>query len=78
MNWMEKVMVLGAGTMGAGIAQVVAQAGFPVVLFDVEESFVRKGIAAIDKNLTRQVDKGRMPVRAGRLGRKTGSGFYQY
>jgi 3-hydroxybutyryl-CoA dehydrogenase len=47
--------------MGAGIAQVVAQAGFRVVLVDLDESLVRKGIATINKNLTRQVDKGRMP-----------------
>lgn len=53
-------MVLGAGTMGSGIAQVVAQAGFPVVMCDVEERFVKRGLSLIDKNLSRQVEKGKM------------------
>ncbi|RKO67416.1 3-hydroxybutyryl-CoA dehydrogenase [Desulfofundulus salinus] len=57
---MEKVLVLGAGTMGSGIAQVVAQAGFPVVLCDVEDRFVQKGLSLIEKNLARQVEKGKM------------------
>ncbi|NHM25782.1 3-hydroxybutyryl-CoA dehydrogenase [Desulfofundulus sp. TPOSR] len=57
---MEKVLVLGAGTMGSGIAQVVAQAGFPVVLCDVEDRFVQRGLSLIEKNLARQVEKGKM------------------
>lgn len=55
-----KVLVLGAGTMGAGIAQVVAEAGNSVVLRDIDMKFVTKGIAGIDKNLTRAVEKGKM------------------
>lgn len=57
---MEKVLVLGAGTMGSGIAQVVAQAGFSVVLCDVEDHFVQRGLSLIEKNLARQVEKGKM------------------
>ncbi len=57
---MERIMVLGAGTMGSGIAQVVARAGFSVVLGDVEERFVQKGLSNIEKTLKRQVDKGKM------------------
>ncbi len=57
---MEKVLVLGAGTMGSGIAQVVAQAGFSVVLCDVEDRFVQKGLSLIEKNLARQVERGKM------------------
>lgn len=54
----KKIGVMGAGLMGAGIAQVAAQSGFEVNLMDVEERFVQKGIAIIEKNLKRQVDKG--------------------
>ncbi len=56
----KKVMVVGAGQMGGGIAQVCAQAGYPVVMRDIEESFVEKGLGAIAKNLQRSVDKGRI------------------
>ena len=56
----KKIMVVGAGQMGGGIAQVCAQAGCPVVLRDIEDSFVEKGIAVIEKNLQRSVDKGRL------------------
>jgi 3-hydroxybutyryl-CoA dehydrogenase len=53
------VMVVGAGQMGAGIAQVAAQAGLKVYLRDVEQRFVDKGLAGIAKNLGRDVEKGR-------------------
>lgn len=56
----KKIMVVGAGQMGSGIAQVCAQAGFPVVLRDIEEKFVARGIKIIAKNLKRNVEKGRM------------------
>jgi len=56
----QKVGVLGAGQMGHGIAQVAAQAGFHVVLRDVEQRFVDKGLAGIQKNLARQVEKGKL------------------
>ncbi len=45
--------------MGSGIAQVAAQAGFEVLITDVEQRFLEKGIAVITKNLSRDVDKGR-------------------
>ncbi|MBC7345096.1 MAG: 3-hydroxybutyryl-CoA dehydrogenase, partial [Clostridia bacterium] len=57
---MEKVMVVGAGTMGAGIGQVVAQAGFRVVLEDISEDLVRAGRERIKKNLDQLVKKGRL------------------
>ena len=53
-------MVIGAGQMGAGIAQVCAQAGYDVLLNDIEEASYDKGIAVITKNLARNVDKERM------------------
>ncbi len=56
----NKVMVIGAGQMGSGIAQVCAQAGFTVKLNDMKEEFCQKGLAVIAKNLARNVEKGRM------------------
>jgi 3-hydroxybutyryl-CoA dehydrogenase len=56
----KKVCVLGAGIMGSGIAQVAAQAGFPVVMRDIENRFVDKGLAAIRQSLDRIVSKGKM------------------
>jgi 3-hydroxybutyryl-CoA dehydrogenase len=55
-----KALVAGAGQMGAGIAQVAAQAGMQVVLTDVADEFLARGIAAIEKNLGRQVEKGKL------------------
>ncbi|MRX71106.1 3-hydroxybutyryl-CoA dehydrogenase [Bacillus lacus] len=56
----ENVMVIGAGQMGSGIAQVCAQAGYTVVLHDLKPEFTERGMSGIRKNLQRQVDKGRM------------------
>src|SRR6202451_429018 len=55
----EKVGVLGAGLMGHGIAQVAAQAGYEVVLREVDEASLQKGIAKIEKQLARAVEKGK-------------------
>lgn len=56
----QKVMVIGAGQMGSGIAQVCAQAGYEVKLNDREETFFERGFQTISKNLSRNVEKGRM------------------
>ncbi|MEK5531635.1 3-hydroxybutyryl-CoA dehydrogenase [Viridibacillus sp. FSL R5-0468] len=56
----QKIMVIGAGQMGSGIAQVCAQAGFDVKLNDMKEEFFVRGLGTITKNLSRNVDKGRM------------------
>ena len=56
------VGVVGAGTMGNGIAQVAARAGLAVVLQDVADSFVERGMATIDKSLQRDVDKQRLSI----------------
>jgi 3-hydroxybutyryl-CoA dehydrogenase len=53
----ERVSVIGAGTMGAGIAQVCANAGLAVKLVDVKEEFARKGLASIGASLDRLVKK---------------------
>jgi 3-hydroxybutyryl-CoA dehydrogenase len=55
----EKVGVLGAGLMGHGIAQVAAQSGFEVVLREVDEQTLAKGLAKIEKQLARAVEKGK-------------------
>jgi 3-hydroxybutyryl-CoA dehydrogenase len=54
----KKIGVLGAGQMGNGIAQVFAQKGFEVVLFDIAEAQLERGMKTITKNLARQVEKG--------------------
>ncbi|MDR7073884.1 3-hydroxybutyryl-CoA dehydrogenase [Fictibacillus barbaricus] len=56
----QNIMVIGAGQMGSGIAQVCAMAGYDVILHDIKDEFVEKGIGTIQKNLNRQVEKGRM------------------
>ena len=56
----KRIMVIGAGFMGSGIAQVMAAAGYDVVLMDVADGFVRKGMAAIEKNLAGGVAKGKL------------------
>lgn len=57
---MEKIFVLGAGTMGAGIVQAFAQKGYEVIVRDIKDEFVEKGIAGINKNLTKLVTKGKI------------------
>jgi len=54
---MAKVCVIGAGTMGAGIAQAFATQGFDVVLRDIKQEFIDRGLAGIEKNLGRLVSK---------------------
>src|SRR5436189_1233516 len=56
----ESFGVVGAGTMGNGIAQIAARAGFDVVICDVAPEFLARGMSAIDKSLQRDVDKGRL------------------
>lgn len=57
---MKTIMVIGAGQMGSGIAQVAAQAGYEVLLNDIKEEFVARGLKNIEKNLERSVDKGKL------------------
>jgi 3-hydroxybutyryl-CoA dehydrogenase len=56
----KTVAVLGAGTMGNGIAQVFARSGFDVILRDVEERFLQRGMETIGRNLEREVKKGKL------------------
>ncbi|MFJ4349020.1 3-hydroxybutyryl-CoA dehydrogenase [Pseudomonas sp. NPDC089401] len=54
----EQIAVIGAGTMGNGIAQVCAAAGYQVLLVDVSDAALERGVATLSKNLERQVSKG--------------------
>src|SRR5450432_3189501 len=56
----KKVGVLGCGLMGSGIAQVSAQAGYETVVREVEQKFLDKGLAGIDKSLGKFVEKGKL------------------
>ncbi len=55
---MNKIAVIGSGTMGNGIAHVFAQHGFKVSIIDISEDALKKAISTIDKNLSRQLEKG--------------------
>jgi len=56
----KKVGVVGCGIMGSGIAQVSAQSGYEVVISEINEELLNKGLASINSVLTRSVDKGRL------------------
>ncbi|MCC6783532.1 MAG: 3-hydroxyacyl-CoA dehydrogenase family protein [Planctomycetes bacterium] len=70
-NQFGTVAVLGAGTMGAGIAQVCAQAGSRVILYDVEDRYLERGMQTIHDSLDKGVEKGKLtaPQRAATLER---------
>jgi 3-hydroxybutyryl-CoA dehydrogenase len=55
---MKNISIIGSGTMGNGIAHVFAQFGYSVSLIDISEDSLKKGMATIQKNMTRQVEKG--------------------
>ena len=56
----ESIAVLGAGQMGNGITQVAACAGYDVCMIDVDQEYVDRGLAAIEKSLEKLVSKGRI------------------
>lgn len=55
---MKNIAVIGSGTMGNGIAHVFAQYGYPVSMIDISEEALKKAVATIEKNMSRQVEKG--------------------
>lgn len=61
---MKKICVLGAGTMGAGIAQAFAVKGYEVILRDIKDEFVQRGLNGINKSLSKMVEKGKMTEEA--------------
>lgn len=56
----KRIFVVGAGLMGSGIAQVAARSGYEVFLNDIKEEFVTKGFNKIEKDLSKQVEKGKL------------------
>jgi len=56
----ERIAVLGAGQMGNGITQVAAAAGYHVIMIDIEQEYVDKGLATIQRSLAKLVSKERM------------------
>ncbi len=71
----KTIGVVGAGTMGNGIAQVAAQIGCQVVMRDIEDAFVERGMKSIDKFLSRSVEKGKLQAdeKEAIVGRITGT-----
>ncbi len=72
----QNVVVIGAGTMGNGIAHIFAQTGYNVTIVDVSEAAIERGVSTIGKNLDRQVKKGTITeddktATLGRIGRST-------
>jgi 3-hydroxybutyryl-CoA dehydrogenase len=59
----KKIGVIGAGTMGNGIAQVAAQIGCEVVMRDIEDKFVERGMNSIDRFLSKSVEKGKLDAK---------------
>jgi 3-hydroxybutyryl-CoA dehydrogenase len=71
----KTIGVVGAGAMGNGIAQVAAQAGYNVIMRDIEDRFVEGGIKNIDKFLSKSVEKGKMTAdqKSGIMGKIKGT-----
>lgn len=84
----QSVLILGAGFLGSGIAQVCAQAGYRVSLMDVESQAIEKALGTISSSIERLSEKGAVKetrqdvigrmVNSGKLGRKSVEGFYRY
>jgi len=62
LNNVEKVGVVGAGTMGLGIAQISAMAGYQTYIFDVNSEMLKKAITVIERNLDKGIEKGKISV----------------
>lgn len=60
MSTINKIGIIGAGQMGGGIAQVCAQAGIDVILYDLDAEILAKAVAGVEKNLDRQVQKAKL------------------
>jgi 3-hydroxybutyryl-CoA dehydrogenase len=78
MTTIQTIGIIGAGQMGSGIVHVCAQAGYNVCMLDITEDRVKAGLANIDKNMTRQVSKGKLSEadKTAALGRiKTGTDY---
>jgi len=71
----EKITIIGAGTMGHGIAHVAGMAGYTVALYDIQQEFVDRGVAAITANLDKGIERGKTTPeqKAATLGNITGT-----
>jgi 3-hydroxybutyryl-CoA dehydrogenase len=56
----KRIAVLGAGTMGAGIAQLAAQSGYEVLLYDIQDDFVQRGLGSIESSWGKRVSQRKM------------------
>lgn len=63
----QKIMVVGAGQMGGGIAQVAAQSGIKVILNDIEPAIIERSLIAIAKHLDRLAAKGKIDAKGKRI-----------
>ncbi|MDK2867462.1 MAG: 3-hydroxybutyryl-CoA dehydrogenase, partial [Clostridiales bacterium] len=61
----QKIAVIGAGAMGTGIAQISAQSGYEVILYDIAEPMLQKSKANIEKGIAKLVQKGKMSAETG-------------
>jgi len=73
---LKTIMVIGAGQMGSGIAQITAQAGYSVIINDIKDEFLDRGLNTIENNLARSVAKGKLRLEQkveiiGRISRST-------
>ena len=59
---MKKICVIGGGTMGSGIVEVFAKAGYDVIIRDINQAIMEKAVKTIEKNLERQVSKGKLVI----------------
>jgi len=71
----KKVGIVGCGLMGSGIAEITARAGYEVVVTEVTEEFLKKGLSRIEASAQKAVDKGKMAAedRTALLGRIKGT-----
>lgn len=58
----DTIGIIGAGTMGQGIAQIIAMAGYRVILYDVNEAYIKNGLRKISENLDKGIEKGKITV----------------
>jgi len=58
----KKIGIIGAGTMGHGIALVAAKAGYEVVLHDIKDEYVKKGLGSVEKFVDKSIEKGKMTL----------------
>ena len=64
LNEIKKIAIIGAGTMGSGIAQVSALAGYETILFDIEPRMLPRAMASIEANLAEAVERNKLSANA--------------